>query len=240
MAKSAPNNQRPTAGTIQRRHQMPRLFHDTRRRMVGLLGGSFNPAHEGHLHSAIMAKRALGLDEIWWLVTPQNPLKSANDLAPLAQRLAYARKIAAPHSFIKVIAPEQGMRDNYTYKSLVYLNKIAPHNQFFWIMGADNLVQFPKWHRHRDIASAIPIAVIDRPSYSYKAIGIGRLLLSRRLAARQLGKLALRGGVKAPVWCFISGRRHHASATALRALGAGLQTSAFSQLSSKPLERDHY
>ena len=89
-------------------------------------------------------------------------------------------------------------------------------------MGADNLVQFRKWHRHRDIVGRIPIAVIDRPGYSYEALSVGRFILSGRVPARRLGKLERENRAKPPIWCFISERRHHASATALRALGLNL------------------
>ena len=206
----------------QCRHMTPRLFHDPRRRSVGLVGGSFNPAHEGHLHLSTVAKKALGLDEIWWMVTPQNPLKPLVDMALLQHRLAYARELVSKKKYIKVMAPELGTRNNYTFYTLKFLQNVAPRISFFWIMGADNLVQFWKWHRHRDIVSRIPIAVIDRPGYSYTAIGVGRFVLSHRVSARRLGKLGRQKRVNTPLWCFISERRHHASATKLRELGLKL------------------
>ena len=205
---------------------MPALFHDSRRRRIGLIGGSFNPAHDGHLHMALTAHKTLQLDEIWMLVSPQNPLKSANAMQPLAARIDHARQITAPYPFIKVISPEVGFRSSYTYKTLNSLQVMAPKMAFTWIMGADNLVQFFAWREWRRIKNTMPIAVIDRPSYSYQAICAGRKLKSARLSSRQLAKhltsQLTKDGVcqtrKAPFWCFIAGRRHHASATALRAL----------------------
>jgi nicotinate-nucleotide adenylyltransferase len=210
------------AGMAHRRHLTPSLFHDSRRRNVGLIGGSFNPAHDGHLHMAMLARKILGLDEIWWMVTPQNPLKPSEDMSLLQNRLAYARKLVGKRTYLRVIAPELGARNNYTFNTLNLLLKVAPRVNFVWIMGADNLIQFHKWHRYRDIVDRIPIAVIDRPGYSYPALSVGRLILSRRVPARRLGKLERENRAKPPIWCFISERRHHASATALRALGLKL------------------
>ncbi|MEK9799279.1 MAG: nicotinate-nucleotide adenylyltransferase [Alphaproteobacteria bacterium] len=221
MARHAPSDIACNLQDRNRRHLTPRLFHDRRRRYVGLIGGSFNPAHDGHLHMSSLAHTGLQLDEIWWLVTPQNPLKSSENIAPLDQRLAHARKITASHSFIRVITPERGRRENYTFNTLKHIQKMAPYMCFVWIMGADNLVQFPAWKRYKDIARRIPIAVIDRPSYSYQAISTGRHVLSHRLPARRLGKRGRRGRAIPPLWCFITGRRHPASATALRASGFG-------------------
>ncbi len=219
MAKPA---QHERANVVHRRHLTPCLFHDTRRRSVGLIGGSFNPAHDGHLHMAELARKTLSLNEIWWMVTPQNPLKPSVDMALLDHRLAHARKLVGNRNYIRVIAPELGMRHNYTLNTLILLQKVAPKIHFFWIMGADNLVQFRKWHRHHDIVGRIPIAVIDRPGYSYAALSIGRYILSGRIPARRLRKLERESWAKPPIWCFISERRHRASATALRELGLKL------------------
>ncbi len=222
MAKPVQHKDTAGDGITHRRHLTPPLFHDSRRRSVGLVGGSFNPAHDGHLHLAKMARKTLGLDEVWWLVTPQNPLKPPTETASLDHRLQYARKLVSEKNYIKVIAPELGTRNNYTLNTLKLLKNVAPRVKFFWIMGADNLVQFRKWYRHRDIVDRIAIAVIDRPGYSYAALSMGRFVLSRRVSARRLGKLQRGNGSKPPVWCFISESRHYASATALRALGLKL------------------
>ena len=153
-------------------HQMPLLFHSRTSLKIGLFGGSFNPAHDGHIHVALEAHRALNLDQIWWLVSPQNPLKSTAGMESLASRLAHARKIAAPYPFLRVLSPEAGLPQNYTYKTLVYLKKTMPLARLIWVMGADNLDQFARWHRHQDMTRLLPIAVIDRPSYSMRAIAV--------------------------------------------------------------------
>jgi nicotinate-nucleotide adenylyltransferase len=199
-----------------RRHRVPRLFHDGRRLCIGLFGGSFNPAHDGHLHLADMARRQLGLAEIWWLVSPQNPLKDSQGMAPLRARLDGARHLVAGHRHIRVIAPEVEFGTTLTHKTLAQLRRRCPRHRFCWLMGADNLVGFASWQRHDVVARTMPIAVIDRPGYSYQALSNGRLLLRSRLSSRRLAAATLRGPGTAPSWCFIAGRRHHASATALR------------------------
>ena len=197
-------------------HQMPLLFHSRTSLKIGLVGGSFNPAHDGHIHVALEARRALNLDQIWWLVSPQNPLKSSADMEPLATRLAHARKIAAPYPFLRVLTPEAGLPHNYTYNTLTYLKKTMPLARLIWVMGADNLDQFSRWHRHQDMIRLLPIAVIDRPSYSMKAIADGRWLLGRRCqVAKMRHAIAIRS-LKLPSWCFIAGQRHAASATEIR------------------------
>ena len=202
-----------------RRHRTPRLFHDRRRLRVGLFGGSFNPAHDGHLHLSDLAQRQLRLDEVWWLVSPQNPLKNETGMASLATRLAAARHLVGNRRRVQVIAPEAEFRSSLTFRTLQRLRARCPGHNFIWLMGADNLVGFANWQRHDVIARTMPIAVIDRPGYSYSALSKGRLLLRSRLSPRRLAAATLRGSGTAPAWCFIAGRRHHASATALRRQG---------------------
>ena len=197
-------------------HQMPLLFHSRTRLKIGLVGGSFNPAHDGHIHVALEARRALSLDQIWWLVSPQNPLKSTAGMESLATRLAHARKIAAPYPFLRVLTPEAGLPRNYTYSTLTYLKKTVPLARLVWVMGADNLDQFSRWHRHQDMIRLLPIAVIDRPSYSMKAIAAGRCLLGRRYQVAKMRHTIAMRSLKLPSWCFIAGQRHAASATEIR------------------------
>ena len=199
-----------------RRHLTPDLFHDGRRLRIGLFGGSFNPAHEGHLHLSDSAARQLGLDEVWWLVSPQNPLKQRDGMAPLRTRLDGARHLAAARRKIRVMALESGFGSALTWQTVQTLRRRCPQHRFCWLMGADNLVGFSAWQRHDVIARTIPIAVIDRPGYSYTALSKGGLLLRSRLSPRRFAAAVLRGPKRPPVWCFIAGRRHHASATALR------------------------
>lgn len=137
--------------------------------LTGLLGGSFNPAHGGHRRISLFAIRALGLAELWWLVSPGNPLKPDAGMAPLAARVASARRFArrAP---IKVTAVERELGTRYTIDSLRALRRRYPRRRFVWVMGSDNLAQFHRWRSWRRIAAAMPIAVVARPGYDRAAL----------------------------------------------------------------------
>ena len=137
-------------------------------------------------------------------------------MANLSDRLTVARDITAATPFIHVIAPEDRLPSNFTYETLKYLNETMPLARLVWIMGADNLVQFKQWKRYQDIIELLPIAVIDRPGYSYQAISAGRHLFTRRYTARQLWRKLVKAKQDRPGWCFIAGQRHHASATDIR------------------------
>ena len=194
---------------------LPRAGADRRRIRVGLMGGSFNPAHEGHLHIARMALQRLALDEIWWLVSPQNPLKSRDDMAPFASRLASARRMAR-HPRIKVRDIALHLGTHYTADTLVALRRRCPNIDFVWIMGADNLAGFHRWERWSLICHTTVIAVFDRPSYSLKALAsrAAKRFAKSRLPERASRKLA---GRRPPAWVFLPTRRHPASATRIRA-----------------------
>jgi len=131
---------------------------------IGLLGGSFNPAHRGHRRASLAALQALDLDEVWWLVSPGNPLKIARDMAPFAARLASARRMArrAP---IRVSDFEARAGTRYTVDTLAKLLRCYPNDRFIWLMGADTVAQFHQWKAWRTIAKIVPIAVIARPGY---------------------------------------------------------------------------
>ncbi|NIJ23338.1 nicotinate-nucleotide adenylyltransferase [Sphingomonas japonica] len=132
---------------------------------IGLLGGSFNPAHRGHRAISLAALSALGLDEVWWLVSPGNPLKQgAADMAPFAARMASAQAMAR-HAPIRPTAIERRLGTRYTVDTLRKLVALRPKHDFIWLMGADNLAQFDQWKGWRDIARTMPIAVIARPGY---------------------------------------------------------------------------
>ncbi len=135
---------------------------------IGLLGGSFNPAHGGHRAVSLAAMRALGLDEVWWLVSPGNPLKAKTGMAPLAARLASAQRQACP-SRIRPTAHERELGTDYTVDTLAALTRRYPKHSFIWLMGADNLGQFHQWRDWRRIARTLPIAVIARPGYDASA-----------------------------------------------------------------------
>lgn len=136
---------------------------------IGLLGGSFNPAHRGHRYISLRAIEALGLDEVWWLVSPGNPLKDgAHDMAPFSARMASARAMAR-HAPIRASAIEKRLKTRYTVDTLTKLPRLYPRHRFIWIMGSDNLGQFHRWHGWRTIARQVPIAVIARPGYDASA-----------------------------------------------------------------------
>ncbi len=183
---------------------------------VGLLGGSFNPAHDGHLHLSRLALSRLDLDEIWWLVSPQNPLKAADTTAPLAARVAAARRVAAADRRIVVTDIEARLGTRYTADTLAALKRRAPRARLVWLMGADNLIQLPAWHRWTSIMDSVPVAVFGRPSYASRALAgkAAQRYGDNRVAPEEARNLADRAP---PAWTFIVGPLHAASATAIRA-----------------------
>jgi len=147
---------------------------------VGLLGGSFNPAHSGHRAISLAAIEALGLDEVWWLVSPGNPLKDkATDMAPFNMRFASARRMAG-HAPIRVSAIEQRLGTRYTVDTLAKIQRLYRGHDFVWLMGEDNLVNFDQWKGWRHIAMSIPIAVIARPGYDHAARAVPAMGWLRR------------------------------------------------------------
>ncbi len=186
-----------------------------RGRRIGLLGGSFNPAHDGHRHISLLALRRLGLDEVWWLVSPQNPLKPVRGMAPLAKRLAAART-AARHPRIRVTDIERTLNTRYTVDTVRALKRRYPEYIFVWLIGADNLLQMPRWKAWSDLFHAVAVAVFARPSYSLKALA-GQA--ATRFARFRLPESRARCLVRRqpPAWTFLRIRLHPASATAIRA-----------------------
>jgi nicotinate-nucleotide adenylyltransferase len=181
------------------------------------LGGSFNPAHRGHLHLSLMALRRLGLDEVWWMVSPQNPLKPVAGMAPFAARLAGAREVAARHRHIRVTDIEDRLgRSYYTADTLKRLTRRYPDLRFVWLMGSDNLVQLPRWARWTEIFRTAPIAVFDRPSYTQKAL-VGAA--AQRFARYRVPDIRARrlAETKPPAWVFFHTRLDATSATRIRA-----------------------
>jgi nicotinate-nucleotide adenylyltransferase len=135
---------------------------------IGLLGGSFNPAHRGHRQISLAAIDALGLDEVWWLVSPGNPLKPTKGMAPYETRLSSARQ-QAKGGRIRVSDFEAKAGTRYTVDTIAALRRRHPDHAFIWLMGADTVAQFHQWRRWRDLASMVPIAVISRPGYDARA-----------------------------------------------------------------------
>ncbi len=199
----------------------PNPWGDRHKRRVGLLGGSFNPAHAGHRHISLQALDRLGLDEVWWLVSPQNPLKPVAGMAPLAERVEGARWVS-DHPNIRVTDIETRLGTRYTADTLAALVRRFSQTRFVWLMGADNLQQIAKWDRWTSIFESVPVAVFDRSPYSYKAQASKA---ARRFAwARRSGRKAFGlAHCPAPAWVFLHTRRHPASATAIRRRRAGLQ-----------------
>lgn len=146
----------------------PITIHDAARwanKRVGLLGGSFNPAHGGHLHISHTAMKRLGLDAVWWLVSPQNPLKSSREMAPQAIRLAAARQLVMDRRIVPTDI-ESRLGTRYTVDTLDALTRRLPQTRFIWLMGADNLAGFHRWKDWQAIARLLPIAVLLRPGYT--------------------------------------------------------------------------
>ena len=194
---------------------MPGVPRDVTRR-IGLLGGSFNPAHEGHRHVSLEALRRLDLDEVWWLVSPQNPLKSDDGMEPLASRVARAKQVAH-HPRIRVEAPELMLGTRYTLDTVRALKHIYPKARFVWLMGADILPQLVRWEGWRDLFATIPIAAFARPGWSHAALlaAAPRAFARYRVRAESARGLAACGP---PAWCFIPSRLDPHSATAIRAV----------------------
>ena len=187
-------------------------------RRVGLLGGSFNPAHEGHRHISLLALKRLGLDEVWWLVSPQNPLKPRAGMAAFDERLAGARAEARDRR-LRVSDVERRLGSRYSVDTVARLRQRFPRLRLVWIVGADNLPTLAEWRRWPALFQALPVAVIDRWPYSRYASVVkpAKRFARRRMAERRARGLAR---CKPPAWMLIHGPLHPASATALRA-GSG-------------------
>lgn len=158
----------------------------------------------------------LDLDEVWWLVSPQNPLKPAKGMAPFARRLAGAEAFAKGHPRIKISAIEAALHTTYTADTIRALNRRFPHTRFVWLTGGDNLSQLPHWRRWTEIVDSVPIAVFDRPQTSLKALAgmAAQRYAGARVAAAHARRLA---EMKAPAWVFIHAKLDPSSATAIRA-----------------------
>ena len=188
---------------------------DRRRVRIGLLGGSFNPAHEGHRHVAERALAALGLDRVWLLVSPGNPLKPARGMAPFAERLSSARRIADGRRIVAT-GIEARLGTRYTADTLALLRQRFPRARFVLLLGADNLQQLPRWRRWREVARGTPIAVVPRPGATRRALAGRAARTLERQRRRPAALLHEAPGTHAP-WCLIPAPEHPASATAIRA-----------------------
>ena len=184
--------------------------------MIGLLGGSFDPAHKGHVHITHEALKRFGLDRVWWLVSPGNPLK-ANGPAPMAQRLERARSIMQ-HPRVEVTDIEADLNTRYTAETLMKLRARYPGVRFVWLMGADNLAQLHRWQDWREIMQAVPVGVLARPGdrISARMSPAARIFSHARIAGSASHLL---GGSQAPAWCFVNVPMVAQSSSAIRAAG---------------------
>ena len=182
--------------------------------VIGLLGGSFDPAHAGHAHITREALKRMGLDQVWWLVTPGNPLK-ARQPAPMADRLLRARKVMR-HPKVKITALEATLGTRATAETIRRLRRIYPGVTFVWLMGADNLVQFHRWERWRDILRGVAVGVLARPGAGVQA----RLsVAARAFRVHQVDRGENLRGRKPPVWAFVNLPMNDASSSEIRARG---------------------
>jgi nicotinate-nucleotide adenylyltransferase len=186
------------------------------RQVVGLLGGSFDPAHEGHVHITRTALKRFGLDRVWWLVSPANPLKKRGP-ALLSDRMARARQVMQ-HPRVEVTDIESRLGTRYTAETVAALQARYPAVRFVWLMGADNLAQFHRWQDWRWIMDNVPVGVLARPNDRIsarlsKAARVYREAMLQGRASEVLG----RGD--APRWCFVNIPMSDASSTAIRSNG---------------------
>ena len=181
---------------------------------IGLFGGTFDPPHRAHLGACLLAMKRLGLDRVWWLVTPANPLKDISSLTALEERVA-GIKAFTNHPRIAVTGFEAAIGSHYTFKTVSFLRRRCPGVRFVWIMGADNLRHFHRWKNWRGIAGLVPMAIVDRMEPNAFAVsGIAAEALARwrvpESAARTLPDL------RPPAWTFLHGLKSPLSSTAIR------------------------
>ncbi len=209
------------AATILRRQldgapvpEWMRLPPAGRGQRIGLFGGSFNPPHSGHAHVSRTAMRRLRLDAVWWLVTPGNPLKKHDELAPLQARVQACEDIAGDPR-VHVTAWEALLGTAYTAQTIAALKNRRPDLSLVWIMGADNLAAFHRWQNWRDIVERLPVAIVDRPGSTLSVLGsrLAHAYAGRRVNERDAAAFA---DLAAPAWTFLHGPRDPISSTELR------------------------
>lgn len=199
---------------------MPR-FGDRRVRRIGLLGGSFNPAHAGHLQVAEVTLRRLGLDEVWLVVSPGNPLKPVAGMAPFSERLRSAEGIADGRR-IFAVALEAEWHTRYTLDTVRLLKRRFPRAHFAWLMGADVLAELPDWRGWQQLVCEIPFAVVPRPGYTFAALaGCAAKRLMHARVPRGAGKLLLGAAKRPPRWVFVPRPDNAVSASGIRAQREG-------------------
>jgi nicotinate-nucleotide adenylyltransferase len=181
---------------------------------IGLFGGSFNPPHDGHRLVAEIGLKRLGLDQLWWMVTPGNPLKSTLELLPLAKRIELSEAIA-PGPRVKVTAFEAAYKVRFTADTVTLVKAHHRNVNFIWVMGADNLKSFHHWQRWRHIAEMLPIAIIDRPGSTLSYVS-SKMALTYDYARIDEDDAVSLAHLKAPAWTLIHGPRSTLSSSAIR------------------------
>lgn len=201
-------------GAVFLRHHFP---YAAPGQVIGLLGGSFDPAHAGHAHITREALKRFGLDQVWWLVSPGNPLKKHGP-APLEKRVAHARDVMQ-HPRVQITDIEARLGTRYTAQTLAKLRALYPQVRFVWLMGADNLAQFHHWQDWRQIMETVPVGVLARPGQriSARMSRAAALYAPYRIAGRHAQLLAR---ARAPAWCFVNVPMVDVSSSAIRAAGA--------------------
>ena len=186
---------------------------------IGIMGGTFNPPHEGHRIAAEAAMKRLGLDQIWWLITPGNPLKSHNGLPPLEGRMQLVQAFARGPR-MKITGFERELGTRFTAGTLAFLKRRFPAVRFVWVMGADNLASFDRWQHWREIAQMMPIAVVDRPGWRHAGLAspAAQALRRHRLPEAEAASLADKNP---PAWMLLTIRLSGLSSTALRTAKPG-------------------
>jgi nicotinate-nucleotide adenylyltransferase len=186
---------------------------------IGLLGGSFNPPHAAHRMISLTALKRLALDRVWWMVSPGNPIKNHDGLAPLSERIIHSREISR-HPRIKVTGFEAGLGTAYTAEVLRFLRRRFPNTRFVWLMGADNLANFHRWNEWEAIFGAMPIAVEDRPEWRQRALASPAASRFSRFRIPE-NEAAVLSSILPPAWCYLSGPLSKLSSTALRSARHG-------------------
>jgi nicotinate-nucleotide adenylyltransferase len=181
---------------------------------IGLLGGSFDPPHAAHRMISLTALKRLALDQVWWMVSPGNPIKEHGGLAPLPERIRLCREVSR-HPRIKVTGFEAGLGTAYTAEVLRFLRRRFPSTRFVWLMGADNLANFDRWNEWEAIFAVMPIAVEDRPEWRYRALASSAASRFSRFRIPEKEAAAL-PYVSPPAWCYLSGPLSKLSSTTLR------------------------
>ncbi len=196
------------------KNNTPKCFSYKRKRKIGILGGSFNPAHKGHIHISNIARIALGIDEIWWIVAPQNRLKSSIEMESFDKRLSYARLFTNKISYIKVLDIEEKNKLYASYMTINFLNIKSQRVKFIWLMGSDILDNFNKWLYPTSIAKNMYVAVISRPNFSSSFLNTRQTTkLGKRLKTSKSKTIFLKNK---PVWVFLKNRLLSISSSEIR------------------------